>query len=435
MSGEGESVGRSLVPLGSIGSFRRGQGGTKADARTSGVPCVRYGDLYTKHDAVIRDFTSFIAPESVGRYTALQYGDVVFAASGETHEEIGMAAAYCGTSPAYAGGDTIIFRPHKGHDPKFLGYAVNSQRAARFKARFGQGSSVIHIAARHLQQLEIYAPGEDVERRIAEILDTIDEAIRRTAQVIAKLQQMKQGLLHDLLTRGINENGELRDPERHPEQFEDSSLGRKPKDWGVSSVAAEFAIASGITLGPHRRPRHHPVPYLRVANVFRDRLDLTDISNLEARPIELVGKTLGVGDLLVVEGHANPREIGRCAIATKAVEGITFQNHLFRLRPTTLDPIFSLHWMNGASTRRYWRRMCSTSSGLNTINRTLLSGVPVLVPSPDEQRSIAHKFTSIAERTTLEKEEADKLRSLKHGLMDDLLTGRVRVTQLEEVPA
>ncbi len=70
------------------------------------------------------------------------------------------------------------------------------------------------------------------QRRIAEILDTLDEAIRKTEQVIAKLQQMKQGLLHDLLTRGIDDNGELRDPERHPEQFKDSPLGRIPRGGG-----------------------------------------------------------------------------------------------------------------------------------------------------------------------------------------------------------
>ena len=71
------------------------------------------------------------------------------------------------------------------------------------------------------------------QRRIAEILDTLDEAIRKTEQVIAKLQQMKQGLLHDILTRGIDDNGELRDPDRHPEQFKDSPLGRIPRGWEV----------------------------------------------------------------------------------------------------------------------------------------------------------------------------------------------------------
>ncbi len=76
------------------------------------------------------------------------------------------------------------------------------------------------------------------QRQIAAILDTIDDSIRKTEQVIAKLKQVKQGLLHDLLTRGIDDNGELRDPERHPEQFKDSPRGRIPRGWEMWSLEA-----------------------------------------------------------------------------------------------------------------------------------------------------------------------------------------------------
>ncbi|MCB9545319.1 MAG: restriction endonuclease subunit S [Myxococcales bacterium] len=289
----------------------------------------------------------------------------------------------------------------------------------------GTTRSSLNIGA--LREIRVPLPPLPEQRRIAEILDTLDEAIRKTEQVIAKLQQIKQGLLHDLLTRGIDEHGELRDPERHPEQFKDSPLGRIPREWEVSSVAEQFDITAGITLGAHRRPRHHPHPYLRVANVYRDRIDLSDVASLEARPNDLLGKTLASGDLLVVEGHANPDEIGRCAMATEEVDGYTFQNHLFRLRPTRLSAGFALLWMNGASTRRYWWRMCSTSSGLNTINRSLLSAVPVAVlPVPEQQRVLA-LARGASSRIEQESEALRKLRTLKRGLMDDLLTGRVRV--------
>ena len=76
--------------------------------------------------------------------------------------------------------------------------------------------------------------------------------IRHTEQVIAKLQQMKQGLLHDLLTRGIDDNGELRDPVRHPEQFKDSPLGRIPKrvgDWWCVEARC-LSRQAGLRPGP-----------------------------------------------------------------------------------------------------------------------------------------------------------------------------------------
>ena len=65
------------------------------------------------------------------------------------------------------------------------------------------------------------------------MLDTVDEAIAKTEAVIAKLKQVRAGMLHDLLTRGLDEHGQLRDPVAHPEQFQDSPLGLIPKDWEV----------------------------------------------------------------------------------------------------------------------------------------------------------------------------------------------------------
>ena len=70
------------------------------------------------------------------------------------------------------------------------------------------------------------------------MLDTVDEAIAKTEAVIAKLKQVRAGLLHDLLTRGLDENGQLRDPIAHPEQFQDSPLGRIPREWTVVSLKA-----------------------------------------------------------------------------------------------------------------------------------------------------------------------------------------------------
>jgi type I restriction enzyme, S subunit len=153
---------------------------------------------------------------------------------------------------------------------------------------------------------------------------------------------------------------------------------------------------------------------------------------LEAIAVEMVSKVLEVGDLLVVEGHANPEEIGRCAMATAEVVGFTFQNHLFRLRSRRLNPLFGLAYLNGPWTRAYWRRMCSTSSGLNTINRTKLARLEVSVPQQAEQEMITRRLAEAEVRVTIEESLLAKLKLLKKGLMEDLLTGRVRVNVEEE---
>ena len=117
------------------------------------------------------------------------------------------------------------------------------------------------------------APPPRTVRCIAEILDTLDEAIRKTEQVIAKLQQMKQGLLHDLLTRGIDDNGELRDPERHPEQFKDSPLGRIPREWRVASISES---CEAVVDCPHSTPsfRNDGILVARTMHIRDGRYDV-----------------------------------------------------------------------------------------------------------------------------------------------------------------
>ncbi len=91
--------------LAELGVLFRGRGGTKGDDDPDGLPCIRYGELYTHHDCIIREFRTFIARESAAAYTPIKSGDVIFAGSGETLEEIGKAAAYCDDAPALAGGN------------------------------------------------------------------------------------------------------------------------------------------------------------------------------------------------------------------------------------------------------------------------------------------------------------------------------------------
>ena len=129
-------------------------------------------------------------------------------------------------------------------------------------------------------------------------------------------------------------------------------------------------------------------------------------------------------------------EIGRCARVTEDAAGMTFQNHLFRLRTTGETTAgFACMWLNSNYAKRFWKARCATSSGLHTINQRTLKQLAVPVPSPPEQRDI----TSIVEqckrlRDALFQKRA-KLQALKHSLMHDLLTGNVRVDDVAAAPA
>ena len=194
--------------LGRIGSFSKGSGGTKEDEVEDGVPCVRYGDLYTVHQFHIKETRANISEESAANYTAIQYGDLLFAGSGETLEEIGKSAANLIPSPAYCGGDVILFRPSIETDATFLGYAADCAPAACQKSCMGRGVTVMHIYSSELKYMLLPLPPLDEQRAIAAFLDReterIDTLCKRANTVIERLQEHRTALITAAVTGKID---------------------------------------------------------------------------------------------------------------------------------------------------------------------------------------------------------------------------------------
>ena len=173
--------------LGQIGSLFKGSGGTKDDAVPDGVPCVRYGDLYTHHEFFVRKAKSCVPEEHAARYTEIRYGDVLFAGSGETIDEIGKSAVNLIRGPACCGGDVIVFRPHVQARAAFLGYATDCANAAHQKARMGRGFTVMHIYRSDLKYLYIAVPPLAEQAAIVRFLDHVDRRIRRYLRAMRRL--------------------------------------------------------------------------------------------------------------------------------------------------------------------------------------------------------------------------------------------------------
>lgn len=378
----------------------------------------------------------------IGKLAAkhLQDGDILLEGSGGGPDKpVGRVAYFAAddcSQPAVCSNFFKTLRPARDRvEPRFLSWKLAwFYKQPLILALQQQTTGIINLKFEEYLASAITLPRSVSEQsRIAHVLDTLDNAIHETEAIIAKLKAVRQGLLHDLLTRGIDANGELRPPQAEaPHLYQDSPLGWIPKEWNASEADSEFDIDAGITLGAHRVPRCHPRKYLRVANVHRGRLVLDDIAELEASTSEVDARALSPGDLLIVEGHASTSEIGRCAIADESVRGMLFQNHLFRLRSRRLLPAFALLWLNSRVAQAYWRREAATSSGLNTINRAKLRRLPIAVPPEAEQSAIANREETVSRRIHVESRLLLKLRAQKAGLMDDLLTGRVRVTPLLE---
>ncbi len=309
-----------------VGRLLKGGGGTKEDIVDVGVPCVRYGDLYTTHAFVIRAARTFVSVERSGSYTPIQLGDVLFAASGEKMEEIGKSAVSMMAPGACCGGDIILLRPRLDVHPPFLGYACDSPPSAMQKASMGRGTTVKHIYPDELRRLAIALPPVVEQAQIAEFLERetakIDALVAEQQRLIELLQEKRQAVISHAVTKGLNPDAPMKDSGIE-------WLGQIPAHWELPPLYLRYDQALGKMLDQGKMTGQHPMPYLRNIDVRWDYCNVEDLPVIDIRSDEVERFTVRAGDLLAVEG----RDLGRCAIWAGPDHTVAFQKALHRLRP------------------------------------------------------------------------------------------------------
>jgi type I restriction enzyme S subunit len=185
--------------LGNMGVFLKGSGVRKNEVQSGDLPCIRYGEIYTHHNDYVLSYNSWISPAVASTAVRLKKGDILFAGSGETKEEIGKCVAFIDDCEAYAGGDIVILRPHEA-DPIFMGYYCNTTPVRKQKASRGQGDAVVHISAAALSSVEVHVPSLPEQTAIATVLSDMDAEIAALEQRRAKTKDIKQAMMQELLT-------------------------------------------------------------------------------------------------------------------------------------------------------------------------------------------------------------------------------------------
>lgn len=200
--------------LGELGSFLKGNGVKREEANSGDLPCIRYGEIYTHHNDYVRSFYSWISREVAATATRIRRGDLLFAGSGETKEEIGKCVAIVDDREAYAGGDIVILRT-TNVDPMFMGYYCNTPAVNAQKSSRGQGDAVVHISAAALASVEVMLPPIAEQTAIAVVLSDMDAEIAALEARRNKTRALKQAMMQELLTgrtRLISEAAPRKDP-------------------------------------------------------------------------------------------------------------------------------------------------------------------------------------------------------------------------------
>lgn len=269
------------------------------------------------------------------------------------------------------------------------------------------------------------------QQKLAQVLDTLDKAIFETDASIAKLKAIKQGLLHDLLTRGIGTNDELRPPQTEaPHIYKESPLGWIPKEWVVVTLES---VSKTVTSGSRDWARFYAdsgALFVRIGNLTRQHINFRYESTIYVRPPRNADgqrTRLESGDILI----SITADLGIVGVVPDGLGEAYINQHIALVRPNfdAVNSRFVGHYLGGPIAQTYIRRLndAGAKAGLNL---PTIRGLLAVVPSRTEQDRIAARLDEIDKRIQSTTAESAKLAELKLGLMDDLLTGRVRVTGL-----
>jgi type I restriction enzyme S subunit len=336
-------------------------------------------------------------------------GTIIFS-FGASIGKVGIARVKLCTKQGIAG---IVPDPHRINN-EFLYYVLLKQSKKIKKIGKGMGSTITEIRPSKLVKLVVFPlPSPLEQQNIAKILSTVDHAIEKVDEVIAKTERLKKGLMHELLTKGIGHK-----------EFKETEIGKIPKTWQITTIGEKCEVGTGGT--PSRK--HHEYFNGRIPWVKSTEVDYNIITKTEEHITELGlqnsnAKVYPAGTLIIaMYGQGVTR--GKCAIlgidaaVNQACAAITPKE------PDCLHIPYLYYWCQFK-----YEQIRSLAQGANqsNLNLSLIRSIKIALPPVLEQQEIAETLYTIDEKLEIDKKEKEKLEKIKQSLMDLLLAGKIRV--------
>lgn len=370
--------------------------------------------------------------------------DIAVCMSNGSKALVGKSAQFVAASDERftVGAFCSVFRPQASANSRFVAYLFQSSSYRNNLDLALAGTAINNLRNVDVEAFACDIPPYEEQSRIAQILDTLDTTIRETESLIDKLKAIKHGLLSDLLTRGIDANGQLRPQQSEaPQLYKKSPLGWIPMEWtaaGLASVAPKDRSVIrtgpfGSTLkGEHWRESGRPVvtigslgdgAFIESELLFIDEVTACQLVDFELLP----------GDI----AFSRVADVGRSVVITEEQRSWIMSSNFMRIsvdsekaRPRLLQLLLA-----SSILVRKQIRMTVNSAGRDVANSAVLMALQFPWPLPYEQDQIIDMVESAERQVAIEQAQLQKLLIVKEGLVHDLLTGRVRVTPLLQGPS
>ena len=400
----------------------------KSYAAERPIRLCNYMDVYANDylNSALLDFMPATASPSEIKRFALHAGDVVITKDSETPDDIGVPAVMVeDIDGLVCGYHLALIRPKANVHPIFLAKSFASALTVRYFAANATGSTRFGLAIGTIEKLNVPTPPPDEQAKIAEVLSTVDRAIEQTEALIAKQQRIRTGLMQDLLTRGIDEHGNLRSEQTH--EFKDSPLGRIPVEWDPMPFGSCGQWFSGGT--PSKTIRRFwggGVPWVCPKDMKQFELHQS-IDTITGDAVAAGARLMPTGTVfIVIRGmilaHTFPVGVSTTEVAfNQDVKAIVPKQGLMGR--------YLAYWLSSHS-HQFLKLATTATHGTKRFDMDELQAALVGVPLPNEQKHIVRIFDE--QQSVIERLQGltAKLQAEKRGLMKDLLTGDRRVTAL-----